>query len=103
MNSGGAEPFRRWAAILFWTALCLTAAVHIARAGAPYTYRHGFISSVFATGAREFARSGIVRLGGVPVANNPPLAPVDTYAHWPPLLPVSLSLGYRLFGVSESV
>src|SRR5689334_14218525 len=87
--------------IAFLVALGLTTALHITQASAPYTYRHGFISAVFATSAREFARDGIVRLGGVPVANNPPIGPNDSYAHWPPLLPMSLSLWFRLFGTSE--
>src|SRR2546425_1441956 len=89
--------------ILFLLALCLTTAVHVARASAAYTYRHGFISAVFATSAREFARDGVLELGGVPVANNPPVGPNDSYAHWPPLLPISLSIWFRLFGASETV
>src|SRR5712691_9709599 len=88
--------------ILFLLVLCLTIALHVARASAPYTYRHGFISAVFATSAREFARDGVLELGGVPVANNPPVGPNDSYAHWPPLLPISLSWWFRLFGASES-
>ena len=91
------------ATILFALALSVTAAVHIARAGETFTYRHGFISAIFATGAREFAHDGILALGGVPVANNPPIGPGDSYAHWPPLLPMSLSIWYRLFGASEIV
>src|SRR6266436_1212620 len=89
--------------VLFLLVLCLTIAVRVTRASVPYTYRHGFISAVFATSAREFARDGILALGGVPVANNPPIGPDDVYPHWPPLLPISLSMCFRLFGVSESV
>src|SRR5437879_957745 len=89
--------------ILFLLVLCITIAVHVAKASASYTYRHGFISAVFATAAREFARDGILALGGVPVANNPPVGPNDAYGHWPPLLPISLSICFRLFGTSESV
>lgn len=92
----------RLSLILFLLALCLTTAVHVAKASAPYTYRHGFISAIFATSAREFVRDGILELGGVPVANNPPVGPNDSYAHWPPLLPISLSMWFRLFGTSES-
>ncbi len=88
---------------LFLIVLSLTTVVHVARASAPFTYRHGFISAVFATSAREFARDGILKLGGVPVANNPPIGPSDSYAHWPPLLPISLSIWFRLFGASEIV
>ena len=93
----------RIATILFSLDLCLTTAVHVANASAPFTYRHGFISAVFATSAREFANTGILALGGVPVANNPPIGPDDSYVHWPPLLPISLGLWYRVFGSSEAV
>jgi hypothetical protein len=70
---------------------------------APFTYRHGFISSVFATSARNFAQLGIFRLGGVPIENNPPIATDDLYGHWPPAFPILLSFGFRMFGVSEAV
>jgi Dolichyl-phosphate-mannose-protein mannosyltransferase len=92
----------RMSLVLFLLALCLTAAVHIAKASAPYTYHHGFMSAVGATSAREFARDGIFQLGGVPVANNPPIGPNDSYTHWPPFLPISLSIWFHLFGVSET-
>src|SRR5262245_35285582 len=87
--------------ILFLLALCFTAAMKVANASAPYTYRHGFISAVFATSARQFAQNGILPLSGVPVANNPPIGPNDSYVHWPPLLPITLSIWFRFFGISE--
>jgi hypothetical protein len=88
---------------LFLLALGVTAVVHISRASEPYTYRHGFISAVFATSARTFTQFGIVKLGAVPVANNPPIGVEDGYGHWPPLFPITLSILFRLFSVSETV
>lgn len=87
----------------FALALVVTFAVHVKQANGPYTYRHGFISSVFATSARNFASFGILGLGGVPVDNNPPITAADAYVHWPPAFPIILSIWFRLFGVSEAV
>lgn len=87
---------------VFLLALGLTIAAHVRTAGATYTNPGGFTSSVFATSARTFARFGILQLGGVPVDNNPPIGPNDSYSHWPPLFPAALSISFRLFGASET-
>jgi hypothetical protein len=62
---------------------------------------HSFVSADVATTARTFAKEGILHLHGIPVNNNPPVGAVDFYTHWPPLLPISLSVVFRLFGDSE--
>ncbi|HEX9201010.1 MAG TPA: glycosyltransferase family 39 protein [Acidobacteriaceae bacterium] len=75
----------------------------IETSGRPFDYPHAFVSADVATSARTFARVGILQLHGVPVDNNPPIGSEDSYTHWPPLLPILLSLCYRAFGVSERV
>ena len=67
----------------------------------PFDYPHAFVSADVATTARTFARIGVVRLHGVPANNNPPLTRSDSYTHWPPLLPIILSLCFRAFGATE--
>jgi len=53
--------------------------------------------------ARTFVRHGVVALAGVPVNNNDPLgSPPAVYVHWPPLLPILLSMLFRIFGTSEA-
>jgi Dolichyl-phosphate-mannose-protein mannosyltransferase len=105
----GPEPFfgssfaARLPLTLFVLALVLTTIVQLKNADAVYTYRHGSISAVFALVAKNFARFGVVRLGGVPVDNNPPISADDFYIHWPPAFPAALSIWFRLFGVSELV
>ncbi len=69
----------------------------------PFDYPHAFVSADVATTARTFAQVGVLHLHGVPVDNNPPIAAEDLYTHWPPLLPILLSLCYRAFGISERV
>jgi hypothetical protein len=61
------------------------------------------VSADVATTARTFATAGIFHLHGAPVNNNPPIGNEDFYTHWPPLLPILLTICYRLFGVSERV
>jgi hypothetical protein len=100
---GTSQTASRLLVALFTLALLVTSVAHINQASARYTYRHGFISAVFATSARNFARFGILGLGGVPVDNNPPITSDDSYVHWPPLFPATLSILFRLFGVSETV
>jgi 4-amino-4-deoxy-L-arabinose transferase-like glycosyltransferase len=88
---------------LFVVALALTTVVQIRNASEPYNYRHGFISAVFATIARNFAHFGILGLSGIPVENNPPITAGDAYIHWPPAFPAILSIWFRFFGTSELV
>jgi hypothetical protein len=89
------------AVILFVVTLGITGVRGALRAATPFVGPHAFVSADVATTARTFAVQGIVHLRGVPVNNNPPLGPADGYTHWPPLLPMLLSVAFRFFGVSE--
>jgi hypothetical protein len=94
----------RGARICFLAALFATVLIHFWQAGTPYVYKGGAISADAATVARSFAHYGVIGLHGVPVANNPPLdLRNDSYIHWPPLLPILLSVCFRVFGESEIV
>jgi 4-amino-4-deoxy-L-arabinose transferase-like glycosyltransferase len=65
---------------------------------------HAWASAHMALLARSFAQLGIVGLHGVPIQNNLPLGlQPDRYVHWPPLYPMLLSVGFRVFGESETV
>lgn len=89
-------------AVLLFVIALVVSAVHATRhAGDLYVTPHAFVSADVATTARTFSREGVLRLRGVPVNNNPPIAEGDFYTHWPPLLPVSLSFAFRAFGASE--
>ncbi|PWT99271.1 MAG: hypothetical protein C5B51_27610 [Terriglobia bacterium] len=84
-------------------AVVLTLGTAFLSASQPYIYRHGWISADFATMARSFTRDGILKLGLVPVHNNPPLGlRPDAYIHWPPLFPILLSWVFDVFGISET-
>lgn len=89
--------------LLFAITLAVTLVQGARSASESFTYPHAFVSADVATAARTFARVGIWHLKGVPVNNNPPVSRGDAYTHWPPLLPILLSLCYRAFGVSEKV
>jgi hypothetical protein len=72
--------------------------------GRPYNYRNSTVSADYSTMARSFVEYGVLRLGGVPIINNPPLGlKPNAYAHWPPLFPIILSFLFRIFGESERV
>jgi hypothetical protein len=86
---------------LFALALGVTAIHAIRVADASFTGPHAFVSADVATTARTFANQGIFKLHGVPVNNNAPIGLGDQYTHWPPLLPIMLSLCFRSFGASE--
>ena len=89
--------------LLFAATLVVTIFHGITTSSRQFDYPHAFISADVATAARTFATIGIVHLHGVPVNNNPPIGIDDPYTHWPPLLPILLSLCFRIFGVSERV
>jgi hypothetical protein len=91
------------AVLLFAIALAVTLVRGIRTSAEPFDYPHAFVSADVATAARTFAEAGILHLHAVPVNNNPPIAAEDAYTHWPPLLPILLSLCFRIFGVSERV
>ena len=88
---------------LFVVTLAVTVVRSIETSGRPFDYPHAFVSADVATTARTFSHVGILHLHGVPVDNNPPIGSEDSYTHWPPLLPLLLSLCYRAFGTSERV
>jgi hypothetical protein len=94
---------RRVAIVLFGLALLTTVVHSVSTSARQFEYPHAFVSADVATTARTFAEVGIFHLRGVPVNNNPPLTQSDSYTHWPPLLPIMLSICYRIFGVSERV
>jgi 4-amino-4-deoxy-L-arabinose transferase-like glycosyltransferase len=84
-------------------AIVLTMVQHMVTLRMPFTYEAATISADVSTMARSFAQHGIFRLGGVPINNNDPLGiSRAAYTHWPPLLPMLLSLLFRLFGESEA-
>jgi hypothetical protein len=87
--------------LLFLATLGLTCGVGIRHASEPFDYPHAFVSADVSTTARTFARIGIFRLHAVPANNNPPITRNDAYTHWPPLLPMILSLCFRAFGATE--
>ncbi len=89
--------------LLFGVALAVTVVRGVENSPREFDYSHAFVSADVATTARTFARVGVFHLHGVPVDNNPPIAGQDLYTHWPPLLPILLSLCFRVFGVSERV
>ena len=89
--------------LLFAIALAVTVTRGIESAPRAFDYPHTFVSADVATTARTFMTVGIFHLHGVPVNNNPPIDSNDYYTHWPPLLPILLSLCFRVFGVSERV
>lgn len=89
--------------VLFSIAAAVTFARDIRASGEPFDYPHAFVSADVATTARTFATVGVFHLHGVPVNNNPPIGSADSYTHWPPLLPILLSICYRVFGASERV
>lgn len=89
--------------LLFAIALAVTVVRGIESAPREFDYPHAFDSADVATTARTFAQVGIFHLHGVPVNNNPPIDKQDFYTHWPPLLPILLSLCFRVFGVTEKV
>src|ERR1700722_17891623 len=91
------------AGVLFVATLSATVFHGVSTSARQFDYPHAFVSADVATTARTFAKVGIFHLRGVPVNNNPPLAKSDFYTHWPPLLPIILSICYRIFGVSERV
>ena len=86
---------------LFALALGVTTVRAIKHADSRFVGAHAFVSADVATTARTFATEGVWKLRGVPVNNNPPVAPRDQYTHWPPLLPIVLSGCFRVFGASE--
>ncbi len=89
--------------LLFVIALVVTTVRGIESAASPFIYPHAFVSADVATAARTFATKGVFHLHGVPVNNNPPLGANDFYTHWPPLLPILLSIFFRFFGSTEQV
>jgi hypothetical protein len=89
--------------VLFLIAAAATFARQIKASTEPFDYPHAFVSADVATTARTFATIGVFHLRGVPVNNNPPIGSEDSYTHWPPLLPILLSMCYRAFGTSEKV
>ena len=89
--------------LLFAIALAVTVVRGIESAPREFDYPHAFVSADVATAARTFAEVGIFHLHGVPVNNNSPIDNNDFYTHWPPLLPILLSLCFRVFGVTERV
>lgn len=102
-----ANPYSRAAEIaafsLFAIAFAITAVRATEHANSQFVGLHAFVSADVATTARTFARAGILKLHGVPVNNNAPIGPHDQYTHWPPLLPIVLSVAFRFFGASELV
>jgi hypothetical protein len=61
--------------------------------------RYDWESGLIVAETRNFADLGIVKLGGIPVQNNPPLtAAPDYYTSWPPLAPIIYSLIVRVAG-----
>ncbi len=68
-----------------------------------FDYPHAFVSADVQRRLVPLRRLELFHLRGVPVDNNPPIAAQDFYTHWPPLLPILLSICFRAFGVSERV
>jgi hypothetical protein len=61
--------------------------------------RYDWESGLIVAETRNFADLGIVKLGGIPVQNNPPLtAAPDYYTSWPPLAPIIYSFIARVAG-----
>ena len=89
------------AVLLFVITLAVTVIRGIESSPREFNYPHAFESADVATTARTFVKVGIFHLHGMPVNNNPPVDGRDFYSHWPPLLPILLSLFFRVFGVSE--
>ncbi|HEY4381997.1 MAG TPA: hypothetical protein VGN01_16740 [Acidobacteriaceae bacterium] len=89
--------------LLFAIALAITIKMGVEHAPRAFEYPHDSVSADVVTTARTFATQGVISLHGSPVNNNPPVGQGDVYAHWPPLLPVLLSVCIHLFGASERV
>src|ERR1700722_17943337 len=102
-NSSSSQIAKIAALSLFALALALSVVRAVGNATSQFVGPHAFVSADVATTARTFAREGIWKLHGIPVNNNTPIGPRDRYTHWPPLLPVLLSVCFRLFGASEYV
>lgn len=98
---------RRSTEAAFVSLLAATLAIVIfhalTNADSQFVSAHAFVSADVATTARTFATEGVFHLHAVPVNNNPPISRDDAYTHWPPLLPILLSVCFRMFGVSERV
>jgi hypothetical protein len=88
---------------LFVLAIALSLIRGVGHANSQFVGPHAFVSADVATTARTFSSEGIWKLHGIPVNNNAPMGVSDRYTHWPPLLPIFLSLCFRLFGASEYV
>jgi len=89
--------------LLFAITLAVTVVRGIGDAPREFDYPYAYVSADVSTMARTFAQVGIFHLHGMPVNNNPPIDSLDFYPHWPPLLPIVLSVCFRVFGVSERV
>jgi hypothetical protein len=89
--------------LLFAITLAITAVRDIKQAPRQFDYPHALVSADVSTTARTFATQGVIHLHGAPVNNNPPVGPGDIYTHWPPLLPILLSVCFHIFGSSEKV
>ena len=101
----GSPSLLRWveriAHLLAIAVFAILVARALRHAGDPFVGPHAFVSADVATTARTFSTQGVFHLHGIPVNNNPPVAAFDFYTHWPPLLPISMSLVMRAFGDSE--
>src|SRR3989344_6292182 len=71
--------------------------------GKPFWGEHDWNGVRYGNIARNFLRYGILDLKFAQVENSGPLEDQQFvyYTHYPPLLPILISLSYKIFGVSE--
>lgn len=83
--------------------LCISAVLLSVRFDKPFIGQHDWNGVVYGQAAKNFVRFGYMplRFGATLATVNTPAAERKFLTHYPPTLPILMSLSYHLFGMSE--